>query len=166
MRVKPHHLIKNTSNNEIYVQTTYPSHVSFFASWMAKQLQQQTIKRMCCVPGSDLALASAWISRRARRDRGHAQIRNFEKSHRELWLFNNYYFFGCAASSLLCRLFSSCREWGPLFSCGEEASQCGGFSLLWSAGSRMHRLPCLQCGLDSCGTQALEHRLESCGACA
>ena len=26
------------------------------------------------------------------------------------------------------RLFSTCSEWGPLFSCGAPASQCGGFS--------------------------------------
>ena len=35
-----------------------------------------------------------------------------------------FFFFGCAGSLLLCRLFSSCGEWGLLFG-------CEGFSLQW-----------------------------------
>ena len=48
--------------------------------------------------------------------------------------------------------------------------QCVGFSLqwlllLWSRGSRcMGFSSCGVCGLSSCGSQALEHRLSSCGA--
>ena len=38
--------------------------------------------------------------------------------------------FGCAGSSLLRRLFSSCIQWGLLSSRGAWASRCGGFSLL------------------------------------
>ena len=38
--------------------------------------------------------------------------------------------FGCAGSSLLCRLFSSCVQWGLLSSRGAWASHCGGFSFL------------------------------------
>ena len=57
-------------------------------------------------------------------------------SFRELFVFNFIYLsiFGCAELSLRLRLFSSCREWGLLFSCSEWASHCGGFSLR-SAGS-------------------------------
>ena len=35
---------------------------------------------------------------------------------------------GCAGSSLLCELFSSCGEWGLLSTCSAWASHCGGFS--------------------------------------
>ena len=35
--------------------------------------------------------------------------------------------FGCAESSLLQRLFSSCSEWGLFSSCGVQASHSGGF---------------------------------------
>ena len=44
--------------------------------------------------------------------------------------------FGCAGSSLLLGLFSSCREWGLLSSCCVQASHCS--------------------GLSCCGAQALE----------
>ena len=37
------------------------------------------------------------------------------------------FIFGCAESLLLCGLFSSCSEWGPLSSCGAWVSR-GGFS--------------------------------------
>ena len=53
--------------------------------------------------------------------------------------------------------FSSCSEHGLLFSCGAQASYCGGFSccgaqaLAWT-------------GFSSCSFWALEHRLNSCGA--
>ena len=44
-----------------------------------------------------------------------------------------------------------------VFSCGEWASHCSGFSCL-----RSQALGHL--GFSSCGSQALEHRLGSCGA--
>ena len=43
-------------------------------------------------------------------------------------------YFGCAGSSLLCRLFSSCGKWGLLSSCGVKVL------LLQSTDSRAHRL--------------------------
>ena len=49
---------------------------------------------------------------------------------------------GCAGSSLLCELSPSRVEWGLFFSCGAQASPCGGFSC--------------------CGAYCLEHRLSSC----
>ena len=64
--------------------------------------------------------------------------------------------FGCVGSSLLHGLFSSCEKWGLLSSCSVRVSQCVGFS---SCGA-----PALGCSDFSCrGSQALEHRLKSCG---
>ena len=47
------------------------------------------------------------------------------------------YFFGCARSLLLCRLFSSFDELGLLSSCGAGASHCNGFSC-WGAQALEH----------------------------
>ena len=52
--------------------------------------------------------------------------------------------FGCAGSSLLCGLFSGCREWGQLSGCGAQALTAGA-SLAVDAGSRV------------CGLQQLYH---------
>ena len=55
-----------------------------------------------------------------------------------------WFTFGCAGSSLLHGLFSSCGEQGLLFSCNAWTSPCCGFS---------------------CSTAwALGHRLSGCGA--
>ena len=55
------------------------------------------------------------------------------------WLFGVFFFFfffGCAESSLLGQLFSSCDKQGPLSTCGAQASDCGGFSCCraWALG--------------------------------
>ena len=65
----------------------------------------------------------------------------------------------------LCRLFSSCRDQGPL-SCGARASHCGGFSRCraWALGGWIS--VAVAHGLGSCDSWALEHRLSSCGAWA
>ena len=65
------------------------------------------------------------------------------------------FIFGHVGSLLLHGLFSSCGELVLLSSCGVQASHCSGFSL-WSMGSRCP-------DFSSCGSQALEHRLGSCG---
>ena len=63
-----------------------------------------------------------------------------------------YFIFGCAWSSLLCTLFSSCGEWGLLSIFCSWTYHCGGF-------------PCcgawpLECvSFSSCGSWVLEHRL-------
>ena len=58
---------------------------------------------------------------------------------------------------------SSCGEQGLLYSCSAWASHCGGFSCCW-AWALGHRLPIVvACGLNSCGSQVLEHKLNSCG---
>ena len=63
--------------------------------------------------------------------------------------------FGCAGSSLLRGLFSSCGDWVLVCNCGAWASHCGGLSC-WSKGFR-------HAGVSSCGSWALEHRLRNCG---
>ena len=57
--------------------------------------------------------------------------------------FNHYilylFIFGCAGSSLLLGLFSTCDKQGQLSNCIGWASHCGGFSL-WSTDSRVREL--------------------------
>ena len=65
-----------------------------------------------------------------------------------------YFIFGCATSSLLCRLFSRCSEWGLLSGCSTRTSHCCGSSC-----RKAQSLGCV--GVSSCGSQALEHRLSS-----
>ena len=62
----------------------------------------------------------------------------------KLLFFKCLFIFDCAGSSVLLRLFSSCREQGLLSSCSARPSHCGGFILLQSSGSRVHKLPYLQ----------------------
>ena len=76
------------------------------------------------------------------------------------------FIFGWAGPSLLWGFFSGCREWGLLSSCGARASHCGGPSCC-----RARALGCagfIGAGreLSSCGSRALEHRLNSYGAWA
>ena len=54
--------------------------------------------------------------------------------------------------------FSRCSKQGLRSSCGARASHCGGFSC--------HRARFSTCGLQSCSSQAPEHRLTSCGTWA
>ena len=66
----------------------------------------------------------------------------------------NLCIFGCAESSLLCGLFFPFGKRGLLSSCRLQASHCGDFSCF-----RAWALGCL--GFSRCGSQALEHRLDS-----
>ena len=61
--------------------------------------------------------------------------------------------------------FSGCGNWGLLSSCDAPAS-CAGFSCCEAWGLGMQASVVVACGLGSCGSQALEHRLSSCGAWA
>ena len=67
------------------------------------------------------------------------------------------FIFGCVGSSLLLGLFSSYSEQGLLTSCSAQASDCNGFPC--GRAQAVGRV-----GYGSCGSQALEHRLNSCGA--
>ena len=73
------------------------------------------------------------------------------------------YFFSCAGSWLLHRLFSSCRKQGLFSSCSVWASHCSGSSWCeaWALGARASVLGAH--GLTSCGSWALEHKLNGCG---
>ena len=67
------------------------------------------------------------------------------------------FIFGCAGSSLLRGLFSSCSKQGLLSSC-VRASHFRGFSYC-----RADALECV--GFGSCGSQTLEHRLSCSAVC-
>ena len=56
-----------------------------------------------------------------------------------------------------------CCAWA-FSSCGERASHCGGFSCCRAPALGMKASVVVARGLSSCGSQALEHRLRSCGA--
>ena len=66
------------------------------------------------------------------------------------------FIFGSVGSLSLCLVFSRCYKWGPLSSCGAQASHYSGFS--WFGA----QAPGLR-GFSSCSCWALEHRLDSCG---
>ena len=78
--------------------------------------------------------------------------------HCSFFFLNDFIYLltGCAGSSLLQGLCSSCGEPGLLSSCSAWNSHYSDFSLLQSMGSRA-------CGLSSYGSQPLEHRLNNCG---
>ena len=83
-------------------------------------------------------------------------------------------FLSCARSLLLCRLFSSCSDWGLLSRCGAWASHCClWLPLLWSIWSSVvvtHRLSSCRSptwdppGFSSYGSEALQRTLRICGA--
>ena len=74
------------------------------------------------------------------------------------------FIYGCAGSSLLHGLFSSCceRALGLFSSCRVQASHCSGFSChgAWARGAQA--VVVAAHGLSSCGSWVLEHRLNSC----
>ena len=77
-------------------------------------------------------------------------------------LFAYLFVFSCAGSSLPHGVCSGCSKWGLLSRCGAD------FSLQWplslrSTGFRAQASGVAACGLCSCGSQPLEHRLTSCG---
>ena len=76
-------------------------------------------------------------------------------SSSSFFFFKSFHLFilGCAGSSV--QAFSSCGEWGLFFVVVLGLLICGG-SLVSE-----HRL--WVCGLNSCISPALEHRLNSCG---
>ena len=78
-----------------------------------------------------------------------------------LFFLNFIIYLSHAGSSLLCGLFSSCSEWGPL-------SSCTGVSLLWFLSRQSTGLGCTgfsscMCGLSSCSSWVLESRLSNRG---
>ena len=73
-------------------------------------------------------------------------------------------YFGCAESSLLCTLLSSCLEQG------QSLVVVHGLLIVVASLGAEHGLSGVQtlvaeaCGLSGCGSPALEHVLNSCGA--
>ena len=73
-------------------------------------------------------------------------------------------YFGCAESSLLCTLLSSCLEQG------QSLVVVHGLLIVVASRGAEHGLSGVQtlvaeaCGLSGCGSPALEHVLNSCGA--
>jgi len=72
--------------------------------------------------------------------------------------------FGCAGSSLLSGIFSSCSERGPLSGCGAWASHWSGPLIAELDLQGIQASAVAAHGLSSCSSRALEHRLNSCGA--
>ena len=68
----------------------------------------------------------------------------------------NVFIYGCAGSSLLLGLFSSCNEQGFLSSCGAQVYHCGGFSC---CGARALE----HLGFSSGSSRVLGHKFSSCG---
>ena len=79
-----------------------------------------TIKKKNCLEAlfKKVALMTSYIV--------FTQVRNFILFLQNVCIY--LFIFGCARSSLLLRLFSTCSEWGLLFSCGAWASHFDGFS--------------------------------------
>ena len=55
-------------------------------------------------------------------------------------------------------------ESGAALHCGVRASHCGGFSCCGARALGTRASVVVACGLRSCGSQALERRVSSCGA--
>ena len=94
-----------------------------------------------------------------------------EEFQSSVLLFDKFYlfislviYFGCAESSLLCMLVSSCLERG------QSLVVVHGFLIVVASLDAEHGLSGVQasvaeaCGLSGCGSPALEHVLSSCGA--
>ena len=72
--------------------------------------------------------------------------------------------FGCVGSSLLRAGFLQLRQVGATLRCSAQASHCGGFSCCGALALGAQTSEVVVRGLSSCGSQALGHRLSSCGA--
>ena len=74
-----------------------------------------------------------------------------------IYLFIYLFIFGCIGSLLLHAGFLQLRQAGATLRCSCVSFSSRWLLLLWSMGSR-------HTGFSTCGSQALEHRLSSCGA--
>ena len=85
-----------------------------------------------------------------------------------LFLKNKFIYLFLAALGLRCCLwaFSSCGKRGATHRCGARASHCGGFLCCRARVLGMQVSVVVACGLGSCESWALEHRLSSCDAWA
>ena len=81
-----------------------------------------------------------------------------------IYLFIYLFIFGCIGSSLLHVGFLQLQRMGATLSCGAQASHCGGFLCCGAQALGARASVFVACGLSSCGSRALQHRLSSCGA--
>ena len=81
-----------------------------------------------------------------------------------IYLFMYLFIFGCIGSSLPRAGFLQLRRAGATLRCSVQAFHCGGFSCCRARALGMQASVVVACGLSSCGSQALERRLNSCGA--
>ena len=80
------------------------------------------------------------------------------------WFFYTLFIFGCVGSLLLRVGFHWLSPAGAALCCGAWASHCSGFSCCGTRAPGTRASVVAARGLSSCGSQALEHRLSSCGA--
>ena len=80
-------------------------------------------------------------------------------------LFIHLFIFGCARSSLVRRLFSSCGKWALLSRCGVRAFHCGGFSWCKAPGLGHEGSVVVVPGLCGTGSTAVVHGLSCSSAC-
>ena len=73
------------------------------------------------------------------------------------------FIYGCIESSLLCVGFLQLRRAGATLCCDVRPSHCGGFSCCGAQALGARASGVVAHGLSSCGSQALERRLSSCG---
>ena len=84
------------------------------------------------------------------------------------YYFILFYLFilGCVGSLLLHAGFLQLGQAGATLPCAAWASHCSGFSCHGAQAVGTRASVVVACGLSSCGSQALEHRLSSCGTWA
>ena len=75
-----------------------------------------------------------------------------------------YLFLAAFGSSLLHAGFLYLWREGATIRCGARASNCGGFFCCGAQALGARASVVVACGLSSCGSRALGHRLSSCGA--
>ena len=73
------------------------------------------------------------------------------------------FIFVCVGSLLLHVGFLYLRRAGATLGCGAQASHCSGFCCCGARALDARASVVAVCGLSSCATRALEHRLSSCG---
>ena len=84
--------------------------------------------------------------------------------NRNIFFFKKIYLLMAELGLRCCTQASSgCSEWATL-RCGVQASHCGGFSCCGAQALGARASVAVACRLSSWGSQALEHRLSSCGA--
>ena len=81
------------------------------------------------------------------------------------FFFSKYFiYFWLCWVSVAARGLSLVEASGATLRCGARASHCSGFSCCRAQALGTQASVVAACGLSSCGSRAVEHRLSSCGA--